>query len=239
LDKPRESAAKRYQRFVELFQRPVVIFDFDGVLVDSERHHMAAYNTVFQKYGHTLDEEEYFKYWTSLGHGPAGEIERHGLSLDPDMIRREKRPTFTALCRDGVVKFFPEAREVVERLSRAGKTLAIASGTMSSDIEAVLANEGLRDRFACIVGCDTVPALKPAPDIFNYVLRELGVSPRDAVVIEDAEKGVGSGGDSGGGCAHTGDEEHQVRARGRGRGVTRRVDCFDSQGISRLARLLP
>ncbi|HEX6789694.1 MAG TPA: HAD family phosphatase [Candidatus Krumholzibacteria bacterium] len=185
-------ADARYDRFVQLFSVPLVIFDFDGVLVDSERFHMAAYNAVFQKYGHTLDEAEYYKYWTSLGLGPKGEIERHGLSLDPDMIRREKRPTFTEYCRSGVVRFFPEAREVVERLSRAGKTLSIASGTMTSDIEAVLENEGLRDRFACIVGCDTVPALKPAPEIFNYVLRELRVAPRDAVVIEDAEKGVGS-----------------------------------------------
>jgi HAD superfamily hydrolase (TIGR01509 family) len=192
LDKPRESAAKRYPRFVELFECPVVIFDFDGVLVDSERLHMAAYNAVFQKYGHTLDETEYYKYWTSLGLGPKGEIERHKLSLDPDMIRREKRPTFTEYCHSGVVKFFPEAREVVERLSRAGKTLAIASGTLTTDIAAVLDNEGLRDRFASIVGCDTVPALKPSPDVFNYVLRELGVTPGDAVVIEDAEKGVGS-----------------------------------------------
>jgi HAD superfamily hydrolase (TIGR01509 family) len=192
LDKPRESAAIRYQRFVQLFARPLVIFDFDGVLVDSERHHYAAYNAVFQKYGHTLDETEYYKYWTSLGLGPKGEIERHRLSLDPDMIRREKRPTFTEYCRSGVVRFFPESREVVERLSRAGKTLAIASGTLTTDIAAVLENEKLADRFACIVGCDTVPALKPAPDIFNYVLRELGVAPGNAVVIEDAEKGVGS-----------------------------------------------
>lgn len=186
----RDSA--RFQRFVELFAVPVVIFDFDGVLVDSEKHHYAAYNAVFQKYGHTLDEQEYFKYWTSLGHGPAGEIERHSLDLDPDLIRREKRPTFTEYCRSGVVRFFPEAREIVERLSRAGKTLTIASGTLTTDIEAVLANEGLRDRFAAIIGCDTVPALKPSPDIFDYVLRTLDVPPRDAVVIEDAEKGVGS-----------------------------------------------
>jgi HAD superfamily hydrolase (TIGR01509 family) len=108
------------------------------------------------------------------------------------MIRREKRPTFTGYCRSGVVRFFPEARDVVERLSRAGKTLAIASGTMTTDIAAVLENEGLAGRFARIAGCDTVPALKPAPDIFEYVLRELRLAPRDAVIIEDAEKGVGA-----------------------------------------------
>ncbi len=188
-DTARDSAL--FQRFLELFAAPVVIFDFDGVLADSERHHMAAYNAVFQKYGHTLDETEYFKYWTSLGHGPAGEIERHQLAIDPALVRREKRPAFSELCRSGVVKFFPEAREVVEILSRARKTLAIASGTMRSDIDAILGNEGLRERFASVVGSDTA-ALKPDPESFLMVLDELGVRAADAVVVEDAEKGVGA-----------------------------------------------
>ena len=185
-------ADARFERFASLFEAPVVIFDFDGILVDSERHHMAAYNAVFQKHGHTLDETEYFKYWTSLGHGPAGEIERHKLNIDPAEIRRQKRPTFSELCRNGTVKFFPEAREVVELLSRAGKTLAIASGTMVTDITAVLENEKLLDRFEVIAGSDTVPALKPSPDVLLHVARELDIAPSDAVVIEDAEKGIGA-----------------------------------------------
>jgi HAD superfamily hydrolase (TIGR01509 family) len=183
----RDSA--RFQRFAELFTASVVIFDFDGVLVDSERHHMASYNAVFQKYGHTLDETEYFKYWTSLGLGPKGEIERHGLSLDPDMIRREKRPAFSELCRTGVVRFFPEARDLVSLLSRTGRTLAIASGTIRSDIDAILDNEGLREHFASVVGSDTA-ALKPDPESFLMVLEEIGARAPDAVVVEDAEKGV-------------------------------------------------
>jgi HAD superfamily hydrolase (TIGR01509 family) len=192
LDRPRESAAIRFQRFVELFAAPVVIFDFDGVLVDSERYHMASYNAVFQKYGHTLDPVEYAKYWTSLGQGPKGEIERHRLNIDPALIRREKRPAFSQLCRDGVVQFFPESRELVAILSRAGKTLAIASGTMVTDINAILGNEKLLDRFAVIAGSDTVPALKPSPDILLHVQRELRIAARDCVVIEDAEKGIGA-----------------------------------------------
>ena len=189
---PRDSAEQRYQRFVDLFARPVVIFDFDGVLVDSERHHMAAYNAVFQKYGHTIDEEEYYKYWTSLGLGPKGEIERHNLSIDPQRIRDEKRPIFSEYCRSGTIRFFPEAHQVVERLARAGKVLTIASGSVRADIEAVLANEGLAGVFAAIVGSDTVAALKPAPDIFLRVLAMVGAAPSEALVFEDAEKGVGS-----------------------------------------------
>ncbi len=183
---------RRLDRFRELFGARVVIFDFDGVLVDSERYHFETYNAVFQKYGHTLDPTEYWKYWTSLGHGPKGEIERHNLPLDPVRIRDEKRPIFSEYCRNGTVRFFPEAREVVELLRRAGKTLTIASGTPAPDIEAVVANEGLADAFTAIVGSDTVTAMKPAPDIFLAALDAVGGAPSEALVFEDAEKGVGS-----------------------------------------------
>jgi HAD superfamily hydrolase (TIGR01509 family) len=181
----------RLAHFARLFAARVVIFDFDGVLVDSERFHYMSYNAVFQKYGHTIDETEYYKYWTSLGLGPKGEIERYQLDIDPLAIRREKRPVFSEYCRNGTIRFFPEARELVDLLWRAEKTLAIASGTMRSDIEAILENEGLRERFASVVGSDTA-ALKPDPESFLIVLREVGARPKDAVVVEDAEKGVGA-----------------------------------------------
>ena len=98
-----------------------------------------------------------------LGLGPKGEIERHRLNIDPDAIRREKRPIFSELCRNGTVRFFPEARELVDLLWSAKKTLAIASGTMKSDIDAILENEGLLESFASVVGSDTA-ALKPDPE---------------------------------------------------------------------------
>jgi HAD superfamily hydrolase (TIGR01509 family) len=184
--------AERFTRFQALFSARVVIFDFDGVLVDSERFHYQAYNAVFQKYGHTIDEAEYTRYWTSLGLGPAGEVERHRLAIDPKAIRDEKRPIFSKYCRSGTIRFFPEARELVERLFRAGKTLTIASGSLRSDIDAILAHEGLLRHFAFIVGSDTVAALKPAPDIFLHVLDAVGAPKPDALVLEDAEKGVGA-----------------------------------------------
>jgi HAD superfamily hydrolase (TIGR01509 family) len=177
--------------FARLFAARVVIFDFDGVLVDSERFHYMSYNAVFQKYGHTIDETEYYKYWTSLGLGPKGEIERYQLDIDPLAIRREKRPVFSEYCRNGTIRFFPEARELVDILWRAKKMLAIASGTMRSDIEAILVNEGLRERFGSVVGSDTA-ALKPDPESFLKVLSDVGAPASDAVVVEDAEKGVGA-----------------------------------------------
>lgn len=179
-------------KFKELTRARVIVFDFDGVLVDSERYHFETYSAVFGKYGHVIDETEYYKYWTSLGLGPKGEIDRFNLPLDPVKIRDEKRPIFSEYCRNGTIRFFPEAHEFVERLQRAGKVLTIASGTVRPDIEAVLENEGLTGAFSAIAGSDMVTAPKPAPDIFLHALEMVNASPGEALVFEDAEKGVGS-----------------------------------------------
>jgi HAD superfamily hydrolase (TIGR01509 family) len=181
----------KQENFRQLFEAAsAIIFDFDGVLAHSERWHFLTYSEVFSRYGHTLDEMEYYKYWTSLGHGAPGEIERHGLDLDPIAIREEKRPLFSERCEDGSITLYPEVHEILERFKASGKKLTIASGTGSYDIDAILRNAGVRDMFTDIVGCDTVPAIKPAPDLFLAMLERLEMNPSECLVIEDAEKGV-------------------------------------------------
>lgn len=167
-----------------------LIFDFDGFLADSEKYHFASYREVFANHGHDVDEVEYYKYWTSLGHGAKGEIERHNLDLDPITIRDEKRPIFSRYCEDGSIRLFDEAREMLDILSTMNKKMAIASGSMSGDIRAVLRNASLGDRFDTILGSDTVPKIKPAPDIFLETLRAIDLRASQCVVFEDAEKGV-------------------------------------------------
>jgi HAD superfamily hydrolase (TIGR01509 family) len=181
----------KIDQFKRLFDAArAIIWDFDGVLADSEKWHFETYSEVFARYDHAIDETEYYKYWTSLGLGARGEIERFGLDLDPIAIRDEKRPLFSERCRDGSIKLFPEAREILERTSRTDKTLTIASGTASFDIIAILENAGVRDTFTEIIGCDTVPAIKPAPDLFLAMLERLALPGSDCLVIEDAEKGM-------------------------------------------------
>lgn len=181
----------RLYRFKKLFDTAgVIIFDFDGVLADSEKHHFLAYSEVFARYGHTIDETEYYKFWTSLGQGARGEIERHGLDLDPVAIKEEKNPIFTGYCRDGSIELFPEARELLDLLRHTDHVLTIASGTVRSDIEAVLDNAGVRDRFAAILGSDSVEKLKPDPEVFHRVMDATGADPFECLVIEDAEKGM-------------------------------------------------
>lgn len=181
----------KLSRFKKLFETcKAIIFDFDGVLVDSEKFHFMSYRDVFARHGHTVDEVEYYKYWTSLGHGSRGEVERHNLDLDPIMIRDEKRPIFSKYCRDGSIELFPEAQEIVRILAEADKILTIGSGTVRPDIEAILENAGLRDTFRTIVGSDMVERIKPHPDTFLRILDDIELEPYECLVIEDAEKGL-------------------------------------------------
>jgi len=167
-----------------------VIFDFDGVLADSEKFHYLAYSEIFARYGHTIDESEYYRYWTSLGQGARGEIERHALALDPVRIKNEKNPIFSQYCRDGSIRLFDEAVAMIRCAKVAGKNLTIASGSTRADIEAILANNNALDYFSKIVGSDTVPTIKPAPDIFLAILDATGSNASACLVFEDAEKGV-------------------------------------------------
>jgi beta-phosphoglucomutase len=167
-----------------------VVFDFDGVLADSERFHYLAYSEVFARYGHTIDEHQYYEYWTSRGLGARGEIERYALDVDPRLIMNEKNPIFSRYCRDGSIKLYDEAKESVRILAAAGKAMAIASGTTSADILAVLRNEGMEAYFPVIRGKDNVQNTKPDPEVFLSACEALGLEPRECVVLEDAEKGV-------------------------------------------------
>ena len=178
-----------------------IVFDFDNVLADSEPHHFRAYNAVFSKHGHRLDEDEYWVEWTSKGIGAVGEIERYKLDIDPDDIIRGKVPLFTRYCRDGSIRFFAGALELVSLLREAGLPLSIASGSSVSDIGFILEREGLSDTFAVIHGKESTKRRKPSPDIFLLTAEKLGVEPGRCLVIEDAEKGVIAAREAGIPCA--------------------------------------
>ena len=167
------------------------ILDFDGLLADSEPYHYKAYNEVFERYGHTLDKDEYWIEWTSKGKGIAGEIERHNLNLniDPTKLRKQKFEVYSRFCQSGEIKLFPEAIRLVKRLSENYK-IAIASGSWAKDIQHILRNGNALDLIPVILGKESAKREKPFPDIFLNAANKLGYDPKECFVIEDALKGL-------------------------------------------------
>lgn len=170
-----------------------VIFDFDGVLADSEHLHLEAFQRVFNERGWTLTEGDYFS--TYLGYDDrdliAAYAANHQLNVDRtslDAIAEEKRLAFAAFL-DTRGLLYPGARQTVETLATR-YPLAIASGALHAEIEAVLKQGDILSAFPVIVGADDVAASKPAPDTYLAAARGLGVPPADCIAIEDSQWGL-------------------------------------------------
>ena len=181
------------QRLTELFA-PVraLVLDFDGLLADSEPFHFKAYNQAFERYGHSLDPEEYWVEFTSRGTGIQGEIERHNLQLpvSPDTLRQEKFEAYSGFCNSGAIPLFPAAQRFLQLAGRHYR-LAIASGSWEHDIRAILEHAGAAGQVQTILGKSPgTRQEKPAPDIFLHAAEELGLAPAECLVIEDALKGL-------------------------------------------------
>ena len=168
-----------------------IVFDFDGLLADSEPFHYLAYNEVFERYGHTLNKEEYWVEWTSKGKGIAGEIERHNLNLgvDPVKLRQQKFEVYSRYCEKGDIKLFPETLALIKSLIPTHR-FAIASGSWTKDIRSILKNADALSHFPVILGKESAPREKPHPDIFLKAAKALEHPPESCLVMEDALKGL-------------------------------------------------
>jgi len=177
------------------------ILDFDGLIADSEPFHYRAYNEVFEKYGHTLNKEEYWVEWTSKGKGIAGEIKRHNLKLnvDPVELRKQKFEVYSRFCQSGEIKLFPLAQSMAESLSAHHK-LAIASGSWVKDIRNILKNANSLNLFPIILGKESALREKPYPDIFLNAAEKLGCATSECFVVEDALKGLNAAKEAGMPC---------------------------------------
>jgi beta-phosphoglucomutase len=170
-----------------------VIFDFDGVLVDTERLHLRALQAVLAPLGLRLDERDYFERY--LGYSDRDLLQalaaEHRLpagARDALAVIDAKSGIYSALlCQTD--PFFSGARAAVVRLRRRWP-LAIASGSFRGEIEALLASARLTSFFAAVVGADDVAAHKPSPQPYIEAARRLGVDPRASVAIEDSRWGL-------------------------------------------------
>lgn len=167
-----------------------IIFDMDGVIVDSEPWHEHAFREVFQELGygesHGIHFPDYFgrsdrTLWIDFiaKHKPAQTLEELTQLKQHRTVKllREKQPIYAGL---------PE----LVRKCAAPYRLAVASGSTHPVIKEVLALKDLRRFFSTVVSSDDVRHGKPAPDIFLRAAELLLVAPEECCVIEDSRAGV-------------------------------------------------
>ncbi len=164
-----------------------VIFDLDGVLIDSEPVQYAAYAEVLAEFGVEVDPETYAREWIATGTGPEYAVERFGLSLSVEDLKARKEKAYRRLAPK--IQVMPGAVEALERLA-PHFPLALATNSKAVDVEPVLCRFDLRRHLSVVVTREDYRLPKPAPDAFGAAADALGCQPARCLVVEDAERGV-------------------------------------------------
>ncbi len=168
-----------------------VVFDLDGVLVDSEEAWDEARRVLVARRGGTWREEatramlgmsapEWSRYVVEELGVPMAPGEVDQAVVDELLAGYERR-----------LPVLPGAREAVERMA-AAYPLGLASSSNRRVIDLVLRELGVAARFGATVSSEEVPRGKPAPDVYLEAARRLGADPRACVAVEDSENGIRS-----------------------------------------------
>lgn len=165
-----------------------VIFDLDGVLIDSEGLYYRAYSDVLKPYGVTVSREEYEDYWIALGNGPEYIVAKHNLPIAPDEMRRLRSPIYLRLLETEVT-LMPYVQEALTRLYQH-YALTVATNSNREHLDAILQKFELKSFFPLTVARQDYHQAKPHPDAFLTAATQLGLPPSQCVVIEDTYKGV-------------------------------------------------
>jgi beta-phosphoglucomutase-like phosphatase (HAD superfamily) len=170
-----------------------VIFDFDGVIADTERLHLGAFRDVFATRGWSLTEAAYFdRYLGCDDHGLVlAYAEDEGLVITreevEDLVARKTRAFARHLSSPSVL--FPGAPAAIRAIAARFPT-AIASGALHREIAAMLEAADLLTLFPVIVGADDVTNCKPSPEPYLTAAARLGAAPSRCVAVEDSAAGL-------------------------------------------------
>lgn len=169
-----------------------VVFDMDGVLLDSEPLHHETVNVLLAEEGGYLNLDDYLAYvGTTLEDTWSDLVERFRLKRTFEYYRDRYDAEILEHYRTGSV-LLPGAARLVHELKARGKKLAVASSSRTAWVTACLTGLGLIDRFDSIVTGDMVRHGKPDPEIYLMAAERLGLRPDRCLAIEDAPKGVQS-----------------------------------------------
>jgi len=176
-----------------------IVFDFDGVIADSERLHLRSYQDILAPEGITISTEDYLAKY--LGYDDVGVFKAvgrdHNVAMDDGRVSEliaRKGERYESLAAAGEI-LFPGAADFI-RAAAAEVPIAIASGALTHEIEEVLERAGLRSLFPVIVGADQTERSKPHPDPYQTAFARLrSHSGRDlvawrSVAIEDSRWGL-------------------------------------------------
>jgi beta-phosphoglucomutase len=179
-------------------QVDAVIFDFDGVIVDTEPLHHKAFQRILEPLGLGFSWQQYVDTYMGFDDRDAflEAFSAHGRPLDAGTLQslvERKAQIFQEVIRDGITTY-PGVVELIKKLHDEQVPLAISSGALRSDITPILRQLDIAHCFDVIVTADNVTKSKPDPESYRLAFDGLnshaGTSPERTVAIEDTPAGI-------------------------------------------------
>jgi HAD superfamily hydrolase (TIGR01509 family) len=167
-----------------------LIFDFDGLLVDTETLHYNTWRSLYTEHGVELKLD---RWLLDLGtHGmfdPCEELEGLlGRSIDREATRSDRRAYHIQLCEQEPLR--PGILALLEAARDRGLRLAVATSSTRDWVERWLEHHQIRSYFSCVRNRDDVSQVKPDPELFLSAAACLGIPPEECVVLEDSPNGM-------------------------------------------------
>ena len=172
-----------------------VIFDMDGLMIESENLQSEAFGIIIKKYEiNPIKQANGLIQTPGLSERANWEIlkKKHNLKEDTDILIKKRNPIYLDILKKNIVSK-PGLIKLIKLLKNEQVLLAVASSSGIEHIESVLGKLVITKEFNAVVSGQFIKNSKPAPDIFLEAAKQLGVKTNECLVLEDAESGVEAG----------------------------------------------
>lgn len=211
-----------------------VIFDLDGLLVDSEPLQFLSYQQAFAKNGHNMTRKDWNRL-IKISVAVTSWIELEGLDLDPEKLRSDKKVIYDQMIQEELT-LKPGAHGLITELSNHTR-LCIASGSRFESIKLCLEKFDLAHYFEAFYSGSMVKRSKPYPDVYLHALEDMAINPSRTIAIEDSPQGLKSAKSAGLKCIVCPDISNPLHAMEYS-GADRIVNSLDELDLAIFQKLL-
>jgi HAD superfamily hydrolase (TIGR01509 family) len=177
-----------------LSRATAVIFDMDGLLVDSESVYQRAWQSTARELGYEMSDTWYHTLTGTTLEAAEVELRAHyGVDFPLDAFRQRWSLRWHAAARAGELVAKPGALALLDTLAAQQVPIALGTSSDESFVGPTLESAGIRSEFGARVTAESVERGKPAPDIFLEAARRLDVAPQQCIVLEDSRAGAAAG----------------------------------------------